>query len=134
MRVDLTLDLAELFAYTRDIFDAIRLVNPVDDSVVSKEDVTNENLDMFEYLMQQIWPIADAILDDTPETVVMACTECLKALEPYHVRRAVAVGSSNAERKFEARQAKHRDFLDMVRGIRHKMSDEVGERRIHQLN
>ena len=44
MRIDLTLDLAELFAYTRDIFDAIRLVNPVDDSVVSKEDVANESL------------------------------------------------------------------------------------------
>jgi len=134
MRIDLTLDLAELFAYTRDIFDAIRLVNPVDDSVVSKEDVANKSLDMFEYLMQHIWPIADAILDDTPETVVMACTECLKALEPYHVRRAVVVGSSNAEHKLEGRPANHRDFLDIVRDIRRKMSDEIGGRRTAQLN
>jgi hypothetical protein len=86
MRVDLTLDLAELFTYIRDIFDAIRLVNPFDGFVVSKEDVANESLDMFGFLMQHICPIADAILDDVPETVVMACTECLNALEPYQMR------------------------------------------------
>ena len=134
MRVDLTLDLAELFTYMRDIFDAIRLVNPVDDFVASKEDVANESLVMFGFLMQHICPIADAILDDAPETVVRACTECLNALEPYQMRQAVAVGSSGAERSLEGRPAKCRDFLDIVRDIRRKMCDEIGGRRIHNLN
>ena len=134
MRVDLTLDLAELFTYMGDILDAIRLVNPVDDFVDSKEDVANESLDMFGFLMQHICPIADAIVDDVPETVVVACTECLNALEPYQMRQAVAVGSSGGERNLEGRPAKYRDFLDIVRDIRRKMSDEIGGRRIHQLN
>ena len=64
----------------------------------------------------------------------MACTECLKALEPYHVRRAVVLGSSNAECKLEGRPANHRDFLDIVRDIRRRVSDEIGGRRTHQLN
>jgi hypothetical protein len=52
--------------------------------------VANESLVIFGFLMQHICPIADAILDDARETVVMAYTECLNALEPYQMCQAVA--------------------------------------------
>ena len=134
MTVDLTYDLAELFSYMQSVTIALRRLNPTDGFAGPREEIAVENLAMLGFLIENICPIADAILDDAPAEVVVACTDFLVALEPYQMCEPRPMGSSGTSLRSAEEQARFRNLSDIVRDMRSKMSDYLRGRRLHGLN